>query len=588
MSEKTLLQSHFPDTGYSGTGISGSQSFSGDDLVYYFTQVRRHLAKGKVEEACALLNEASVERIRQFCFQNPSFKDQIFELGHLLCSVGQLSKARQYYLKILDSGTHPSVYNKLGTVCQQMGRITEGVDYHRRAVELDRGNPELSANLARAMIETGDIEQGVSLLRSAVEKMPHNAQAHSNLLFRLHHLPVLDQVAIFEEHKRWARLHAPAEKAKRCHRNTPDPDRKLKIGYLSAEFRMNSVSYFIESILDGHDRDRVTVIGYGNVSVPDGVTARLSSKFDFFHNIHSMSDTELVERIESDEVDILVDLAGHTGDNRLTAMAYKPAPIQVTYCGYPNTTGLTAIDYRLTERSAEDERSQQFYSEELYYLPEGFLCYRPAEFAPTVSELPAKKNGSITFGSFNNPCKINPMTIEVWSRILAAIPNSRLILKFKTGGDAAVKDFYLSLFEKQHISKDRVHIYGWETPRQHLDLYNQVDIGLDTYPYNGTTTTCEALWMGVPVISLFGRAHASRVGLSLLGRVGFEFFAANNADAYVQKAIALAKGIDSLEQLRLTMRARIARSGLCHARAFTRDLEAAYRDMWHRWIRSRK
>jgi predicted O-linked N-acetylglucosamine transferase (SPINDLY family) len=347
------------------------------------------------------------------------------------------------------------------------------------------------------------------------------------------------------------------------------------------------VAYFFEPILDGHDRQDVEVYGYGNVEFPDEITERLIEKFDCYRDIRSLDDQAAAELVERDRIDILVDLAGHVGDNRLLVMARKPAPIQLTYLGYPDTTGLTAIDYRLTDVLADppDSGAQRFYTEELAFLPDGFLCYRPPDFASALSPLPAADADLLTFGSFNNGSKINPPLIRMWADLLRANPNSRLLLKLKGGDDPLIAANYLERFEETGLNCDRVDIIGWKTPEEHLKAYAQVDIALDTYPYNGTTTTCEALWMGVPVISLVGECHASRVGLSILTRLGLEFFAASTPQEYIAKATALATNLPALARIRRTMRARIAASGLCHAKGFARQIEAAYRRMWYRWCR---
>ena len=511
----------------------------------------------------------------------------MFKLADMLTKAGRLDEAEQCYKKLLDTGPNAAVYSKLGCLCEYTGRLPEALEYRRKALEVEPDRPELLANYARALMETGRMEEGIELLKRAVREMPGSAQAHSNLLLRLHQMPQLDRQALLDEHKRWARIHAPANQARTNHRNEPEPDRRIRIGYISPDFRRNSVAYFFEPILDGHDRCDVEVYGYGNVEFPDEITERLIEKFDCYRDIRNLDDQAAAELIERDRIDILVDLAGHVADNCLLVMARKPAPIQLTYLGYPDTTGLAAIDYRLTDVLADppDSGAQRFYTEELAFLPDGFLCYRPPDFAPVLSPLPAADADLLTFGSFNNGCKMNPPLVKIWADLLRANPNSRLLLKLKAGDDQLIRDSYLARFKKEGLNCDRVDIIGWKNPEGHLKAYEQVDIALDTYPYNGTTTTCEALWMGVPVISLVGECHASRVGLSILTRLGLEFFAASTPHEYVAKATALATNLPALARIRRTMRARIASSGLCYARGFARQIEAAYRRMWHKWCR---
>lgn len=545
------------------------------------------VAAGFLDRAAAMLDTNTVDRLLALADLSGSDRKTIFDLAELLSKVGREDRAEQCYLRLLEAGPDAAVYNKLGCLCLSLGRLSQGVQYQQEAVELRPDSPELLANLARAHMETGDVWHGIKLLRRAVDTMPKNAQAHSNLLFRLHQLSSLDPQMLWDEHRRWGQMHAPADLARKSHDNSPDPDRKLHVGYISPDFRRHSVAYFLESLMQGHDRSKVAVYGYGNVEYADEMTEHLRQMCDSYHNIYDLPDESVVSLIESEEIDILVDLAGHAGDNRLLVMARRPAPVQVTYLGYPDTTGLEAIDYRLTDSLADLPESQQYYSEQLFFLPDGFLCYTPRDYAPPVAPLPADENGCITFGSFNNSCKLNPTILGLWAEILMADTQSRLLLKIKAGQEPEIAGRYLQQFAELGVDPGRITVCGWKSPVEHFETYSQVDIALDTFPYNGTTTTCEALWMGVPTVSLVGQCHASRVGLSILSRVGLEFFATSTPQEYVAKTLALASNRLALAQMRRSMRARIATSGLCHARAFARDVEAAYRAMWHRWCRSR-
>jgi protein O-GlcNAc transferase len=557
-----------------------------DILPEFLAAAKVAVDNKQVEEIVSLLDDQTVEDIFRIIEKDPSKKNLIFDVATLFFRAGQADRAEQCYKRVLGNGASAVAFDRLGCFYQSTGRLLEALECQRKAVELEPNRPELCANLAKAMMETGQMRDGLELLKNAVEQMPRNAQAHSNLLFCMHQLPEPDAEQIFSEHVRWGQMYAPADMARTSHDNVPEPDRKLRIGYISPDFRRNSVAYFFESLLDGHDRGAVEVYGYGNVTYPDQFTERLRSKFDCYHNIAGESNKKVAELILKDGIDILVDLAGHTGDNRLITMAYKPAPVQVTYLGYPDTTGVKAIDYRLTDALADLPQSQRFYTEELFFLPDGFLCYRPADFAPEVTSPAAKRNGYVTFGSFNNNCKVNLVTIGLWAEVLKLNSGSRLLLKFKGGGDPEIRTRYFSMFEQSGIGRDKIIIYGWGNPAEHLQLYSKVDIALDTYPYNGTTTICEALWMGVPTITLVGEYHMSRVGLSILSRVGLGFFAASTPKEYVAKATALAQNIEALSQIRSSMRARVATSGLCYAKGFAHSLEAAYRKMWHRWCRS--
>lgn len=537
---------------------------------------------GQLEEAARLLEEESVQKVLE---EQPDSSKifMMYKVALLVCQIGQVQRAEDLYHDILEISAHPAIYSELATICQHSGRLNEAVHYLGVALEKAPNEPMLWGNLGTTLMRLGQTEKSIELLRNTVKKRPDNNQAHSNLLLYMHYLPDVKRSSIFEESRRWANANLPARMAKTTHNNDPDPDRRLKIGYISPDFHEHSVTYFFEPLLDAHNRRNVEVYGYGNVMHYDDTTDRLKRKFDHYHNIRPLDDKEAAALIERDGVDILIDLAGHSGNSRIYAMAYKPAPIQVTWLGYPDTTGMSQIDYRLTDCIADPPGSQQFYTEELFCLPEGFLCYGPGEAMPPIADSPVQKKGSITFGSFNSSSKINPVIIELWSRILKSTPDSSLLLKFRSGGDDEIRDMFLRRFEKFGISPDRIATCGWVVSPGHLELYNQVDIALDTYPYNGTTTTCQALLMGVPVISLAGEHHMSRVGLSILTRLGLEFFAASTPDEYVAKTAALAANPDALAKIRASMRTRMAVSPLCNKDKFAENIEQAYRKMWRRW-----
>lgn len=561
---------------------------SDNDLPESLIKANKAVATGQIEEAIHLLNDQAVKAVLEILEKDRSRTDVIFVLAKIFSQVKQMNKAKQWYEKILNQEPHALVYNELGYVCLCTGRMSEAIQYQRKAVEADPNETELHANLAKILIEAGKTQEGINLLRKTVEKEPRNAVLHSNLLFYLHYLPDLDQQMLFDEHKRWGLIHAPASLAKVSHNNAPNPDRRLRVGYISPDFCTHSVAYFFEPLLDGHNHEAVEVYGYGNVKWPDKTTERLKQKFDHYRNIRGVSNEDVVRSIEQDKIDILVELAGHTTDNSLLVLVHKPAPIQVTYLGSPDTTGIQAIDYRFTDSLADLPESQKFYTEELAFLPDGFLCYRPSDSAPPVTSLTALRKGYVTFGSFNNNSKIHPPIMALWAQILEANSDSRLVLKFGTGADQEMANYYFRHFEQLGIARERIAICGYKPAAEHLQLYGEVDIALDTYPFNGYTTACETLWMGVPIISLVGKCHASRVGLSILSSIGLEFFAASTPREYVDKATALAQNLQGLSKIRASMRERMTNSTLCDIQAFAQRVEEAYRKMWYRWIESNR
>ncbi len=553
------------------------------DLPKWLKEAKCFIDQCENQKAAELLTEESVEKyVKQA--SRPASEFIKVSVARLLRRLGQMKRAEELYDQLIESQPgNISILNEKARAFQEQGKINDAVRYLTKAMEINPHEPKIWGNLGTNLVRLGQTEKGMELIRRAVKQMPDNNSAWSNLFLYMHYLQDIDRKAFFEDARQWAKVNAPADMAKTQHDNDPDPQRKLRVGYISPDFRRHSVTFFFEPLLDGHNREAVEVYGYGNVTYCDAATERLKNKFDHYRNIYGIDHKEVAELIENDRIDILVDLAGHSGDSSIYAMAYKPAPIQVTWLGYPDTTGMSQIDYRLTDEVADPHGSEKFYTEKLFHLPDGFLCYGPGNMMPPMAPLPALERGHITFGSFNNSTKINPFVIELWSRILKATPDSKLLLKFKSGQDDEVRRIFIERFGKFGISPDRIVTSGWLRPPAHLELYNHVDIALDTFPYNGTTTTCQALLMGVPVISLVGEHHMSRVGLSILTSVELEFFAASTAEQYVAKATALAAKPEALAKIRASMRDRMAPSPLCNRALFVKNIEQAYRKMWHRW-----
>jgi predicted O-linked N-acetylglucosamine transferase (SPINDLY family) len=363
--------------------------------------------------------------------------------------------------------------------------------------------------------------------------------------------------------------------------------RRLRIGYVSPDFRRHSVSYFIEPILEAHDRSQFEVFCYADELHSDEVTRRLRGLADHWRNIASLDDEQLAQRVREDGIDILIDLAGHTEHNRLLAFARRPAPVQMTYLGYPNTTAMPAIQYRITDAVCDPQGSaKRWHVEELLRVPGCFLCYRMPADMPEVHPLPAGESGPITFGSFNNFLKVSDSALIFWERMMKEVAGSRLMLKFRSLSDRGTRERVLARLERHGIAPERVELLGYEMDFwQHLELYRRMDIALDPFPYNGTTTTCEALAMGVPVVCLAGEVHAARVGASLMHAVGLDELVARTLGEYVRIATGLASDRARLRAMRSGLRARLAASALTDAVGTTRRIEALYRSAWVEWCR---
>ncbi len=531
--------------------------------------------------------EAAVAACQKALELKPNLAEAHNNLGVALMSQGQLEEAVAAYQKALELKPDYAVaHSNLGTVLRNQGRLEEAVTVCQKALTLNPDFAEAHYNLGIVLKSQGRLEEAVAAYQKALELRPDYAVAHSNLIFILNYDARFSQKDIFAQSRCWDKTHAaPHSGQERTHANNRDPDRRLRVGYLSPDFREHSVSHFVGPLIAGHDRRSFEVFGYAEVVKPDETTTRFRDLADGWRSTVGMRDSAVAERIREDAIDILVDLAGHTANNRLLVFAERPAPVQVTWLGYSNTTGLSAMDYRMTDEIADPEgTADALHSETLVRLPNGFLCFAPAADAPEIAESPALASGHVTFGSFNALSKVTPEVVEMWAGVLERVPRSRLLMKSRQLADEGTRNRYLDMFVALGIDAGRVELCPWIASKSgHLGAYGRVDIALDPFPYNGTTTTCEALWMGVPVITLRGDRHSGRVGASILTGIALTELIAETKDTYIETAVGLANAPDQLSVLREDLRNRMQGSPLCDSGAFARHVEAAYREMWRRW-----
>lgn len=521
----------------------------------------------------------------------PDYAEALTNLAAVLATLGRRADALAAARRALsiDPGL-AEAHNNLGLLLAADGQLDAAAGAYGRAVELKPDYAGAWNNLAGLHKDRGELPAALAAYRRALDHKANFAAAHGNLLLCMSHDPATTPHALHAESRRWDALHAAplatsGAAAARLPGNEPSRDRRLRVGYLSPDFRKHSVAFFVEPLLAAHDRARVEVVCYGEVRNPDGVTARLRGLADRWRSTVGMTDAEVARLIRDDRIDVLVDLAGHTADNRLLALAERPAPVQVTWLGYGATTGMTAVDYRLSDAVADPEgEADRVHSETLVRLPCGFLCYRPPADAPEVADMPLRAAGAVTFGSFNNLAKITPEVVATWARLLRRVPGARLLIKSQRANDPAFNGRLLDLFVGQGVGRARVRFMAPRPSiRAHLAAYGEVDIALDSFPYNGGTTSCEALWMGVPLVTLRGDRHVGRMGASILRRLDLDELVSETPKGYIDRAAALARDPERLAALRRGLRARMRTSPLCDAEGFARAIEAAYRRMWHRW-----
>ena len=513
----------------------------------------------------------------------PDFAEAHSNLGKVLTDLRQFDEALVHCRKAIQiNPDYAQGYYNLGTILNEKGQMSDAIFCYQTALKLDPLFAEAYQNLGIAFRDRGQVDVAETCFRQALKIKPDYSLAYDSLLFNMACDHRYGPQRIFSEHLQFAKQIAePLLPSIIPHRDDRPLSRRLRICYVSPDFRRHSVKYFLEPVLASHNLNRFEIFCYSDVLVPDNVTKRLREYANQWRSIVGMSDENVAELVRKDKIDILIDLAGHTGYNRMLLFARKPAPVQLSWLGYPNTTGLSTIDYRIVDGYTDPEGlTDPFYTERLLRLPDCFLCYLPDQESPDVGSLPALSSGHITFGSFNSIFKISAEVIELWARILISITDSHLILKAKGLGDSGARQRILDIFQRKGISAERIELLSWvPSAREHLELYNGIDLSLDTFPYNGTTTTCEAMWMGVPVVTLAGNTHISRVGVSLLSNVGFSELVAQTTAEYMSIAVDLAKDLKRLQSLRKHLRDMMRCSPLCDAKRFTVNLEMCYRQL---------
>jgi predicted O-linked N-acetylglucosamine transferase (SPINDLY family) len=538
--------------------------------------------KGQFDEAIA----ASSKLIAL----EPQNADAHYRLGHALRARGRLQEAAEAYRKAvaLRPGYADAV-NNLGIIYSELALIDDAITAYRRAIELRTDFAGAHNNLGNALKDTGQFAEAIACYRRSLEIEP-NSQVAGNLLYTLHFDPETDAKRLADEHAEWNRIYAkPLAAYIRPHDNDRSPDRRLRVGYVSRDLRVHPVGRFLAPLLSHHNHEQFEVFCYSDVTRPDALTDRLRGCADNWRDVVGLSDEALAEQVRFDRIDVLVDLAMHMDGTRMLAFARKPAPVQVTYLAYVSTTGLETMDYRLTDAYLDPPSTssgqapgidESVYSEKSVLLPHSYWCYEPPEGTPAVNESPALAKGYIAFGCLNNFAKASGRALATWAEILRRVPKSELILH---SGEGSHRQRVRDQFARAGIEPQSLRIVGRVQLEDYFRQYHEIDIALDPFPYPGGTTTCDALWMGVPVVTLAGEAAASRGGVSILSNVGFPELIASDTERYVQIAVSLAEDPSRLTGLRSRLRQQMITSPLMDAPQFARDVETAFREMWRKW-----
>lgn len=573
--------------------ISHEQHDYEQALKYYEATTQHHpdVAKAWNNKGLVLYDSGQyVEAISSLQFALKLKKNYLSAMLNLgLCYGAQenYNKAEDVFKRCIDIEPRSAKSHlHLGMIQQHQGNSKLALSSLDITLKLEPDNALAYNEKGGIYLNMGCYKESMQQYQKAYElsnkKSSNQHFAMDNLLFGMNYDSENSKEDIYLAHKAWGEQ--IEKKTTQNIHNHRKHNNKIRIGYFSSDFRTHSVAYFIEPIIAHHEQKEFEIFCYANVLKPDESTKRLQAISNHWRDTRHMTDEVLHQQIIDDEIDILIELMGHTADNRLCVMADKPAPVQITYLGYPNTTGLSSIDYRIVDEITDPQSDGEYNTETLSRLPDCFLCYQPSIEAPSVKNTPAQENNFITFGSFNNLTKITDDVVRTYSEILSVTAGSKLILKNRSFRDSDIRDRFIKLFANNDIDSSRlILLASTPTTAAHLELYNTIDIALDTFPYNGTTTTCEALHMGTPVITYLGDRHAARVSASLLTAIGHKELIAGSEKDYIRLAVELAEDTERLKSYNENLRTDMLKSPLCDAISFTKDLEGLYKKIWENY-----
>lgn len=533
----------------------------------------QHHQAGRLQQAISVY--------RQILSAKPQRPEIWHNLGLALANTGSSQEAVASFRRSLElRPEYPATLSGLGTALVELGDYKEATSCFRQATALAPDDPDARNNLGNILKDQGMVDEAIGCFRDALRIDATRADIHSNLVFAVHFSPRYDSRMLCREARQWATKHAdPLGGGPNRYGNDLSAQRRLRIGYISPDFDNHCQAFFTIPLLSNHNRDHYEVYCYSDVAQEDNRTDRIKQLADCWRPIVGMSDTAVAELILRDKVDILVDLTMHMARNRLPVFARKPAPVQATWLAYPGTTGMRQIDYRISDRCLDPEgQGDELYTEKSWRLPDTFWCFDPLTTQPSINALPASASGRVTFGCLSNPCKLNDHVLGAWAAVLAGCEGARMIVQAPEG---ICRRRIGRVFAREGIASDRVAFVAKAPRSEYLRLYNKIDVGLDTFPYNGHTTSLDSFWMGVPVVTLVGQTVVGRAGLCQLRNLGLPELATCSTEEYVRTAQELAGDLPRLATLRAGLRSQMKRSPLMDAGRFAGNMESAFRSMWH-------
>ena len=542
-----------------------------------------HNNLGSVLQSLGRLAEA-VEHYRQALRLRANYPEALNNFGNALLRLGRTAEAVGLYEQALKLRPgYAEAHNNLGGTLLHLGRLSEAAGCFERALALKPDFPGALNNLGGALQNQGRLAEAIERFERAVALDPGYEEAHRNLIYTHLYLPGVAPGDLLAASRRWSAAHADCFKAAWPVREpVAQPSHRPRLGFVSGDFRGHVVGRLMIPVLEALSRAGHAFVCYANNPIEDALTARFKAAAAAWRPIHGLGDEAAAAAIRADGIDILIDLSGYSADNRLLVFARKPAPLQITWLGYPATTGMEAMDYLLADHVQVPAAADGGYQEKIIRLPDGYHLYRPIPEAPEVGPLPSAANCFVTFGSFNGVQKLTAPALELWSRILGRVPGSRLALKAPGFTDPATRERYRALFAGFGIGDERLEFLGRTPPAEHMRAMSAVDIALDSFPYTGGATTVDTLWMGTPVITLPGETMGNRLSAGYLTAIGLPGLIARDPEHYVELAVELALDDARLGALRAGLRTQMANSPLCDETRFVRTFEAACATIWER------
>ena len=530
---------------------------------------------------------------KQLYSTKPTDTEQLRFIAIVFSEQNEFKTADKLFKKLcLENPLNADIHSEYGTILSSNGQLDNAEIYLKKSLDIHPSNVNAHSQLARIYCRTGRVQEGLNSFQRAAILEPNKAHHLQRIAYWSNYSELTTQQSNFQMARLWASKAYPENQSGSNTWRDANPDKPLKIGFVSADFCAHAVSFFITPLLKNLDRNAFQVFAFSDVKKPDHITEQIKMNCDVWHDSSRQTDKALSAQIGASQLDILVDLGGHTASNRMGVFSQHLAPIQISWLGYPSTTGLKSINYRITDDIADPPTTFDYYSEELIRLSCGFLCYQPLNSSPDIiystQNKQSDKKRSIRFASFNNLAKISPLTFDAWSAALKKVPHSTLYIKRQQLINKTTKKYIIDQFKKRGIDKKRLILKTSKAKiEQHLAEYNSIDIALDTSPYNGTTTTLEALWMGRPVISLSGKTHASRVSSSILHRLDLDDLVTYSIDEFADKAKELSNDKKRLTKIANTIRQTMKESALLDHALFSRRFEQAIRGKWRQWCLER-